>query len=130
MIEMNCENIVFIHKMILSRYGGEDGVRDTGLLDSSLNSPYQTFDGEDIYPSNLEKGIRMSFNLVMNHCFNDGNKRIGFMVLVLFLEDENLTLVCSHKEIIDKFFSLASGQLDYSDFKDWVMVNKSAKTQY
>ena len=42
-------------------------------------TPFATFDGKDLYPTDLEKAIRMSYLLVMNHPFIDGNKRVGML---------------------------------------------------
>lgn len=47
-----------------------------GLLKSALESVYATFDGKDLYPTKEEKGARLGFNLIKNHTFLDGNKRI------------------------------------------------------
>lgn len=57
--------------------GGEDGIRDEGMLESALATPLLTFDFNDLYPTIIDKLARLSFGLVMNHPFLDGNKRIG-----------------------------------------------------
>lgn len=60
--------------------GGTSGIRDSALLDSALNTAYQTFEGNELYPTIEEKGARLGFNLVSNHAFIDGNKRIGCLL--------------------------------------------------
>ena len=51
MIKLTKSQVISIHSQIIEATGGSDGIRDDGLLDSSLNSPFQTFGGEDVYPS-------------------------------------------------------------------------------
>ena len=58
---------------------------DEGMRDSALNTPFQTFEGEGIYPSLQQKAARLCFGLVKNHPFLDGNKRIGIHAMLVFL---------------------------------------------
>lgn len=59
-------------------------------FDSSINQIYQTFDGEDCYPSLEEKASMLLYLLVKNHSFTDGNKRIGAACFLYFLEKNNI----------------------------------------
>ena len=56
---------------------------------SSLQSIYQTFGGEDVYPSIKEKAANLLYFIVKNHSFSDGNKRIAAGLFVYFLEMNN-----------------------------------------
>ncbi len=64
--------------------------RDKGLLQSALASIYQTFDGQYLYPTFEEKAANLLYFIIKNHPFVDGNKRIGALLFLKFL-DENLT---------------------------------------
>lgn len=55
MIKLTKEQVVSIHSSLIKASGGTDGVRDDGLLESALESPFQTFDGHDLYPSIIQK---------------------------------------------------------------------------
>ena len=77
MIRLSKHQILLIHDQLIAETGGSSGLRDEGMLDSALNSPFQTFGGEDVYPSLQQKAARLCFGLVKNHPFVDGNKRIG-----------------------------------------------------
>ena len=58
--------------------------------------PLQTFDSVDLYPTITDKHTRLSFRLVMNHPFIDGNKRIGAYVLTVGLKLNGITFsLCS-----------------------------------
>ena len=65
--------------------GGEDGIRDEGMLESALATPLLTFDFNDLYPTIIDKLARLSFGLVINHPFLDGTSELGPMPLLLAL---------------------------------------------
>ena len=85
MIRLSKSQVLLIHDQLISETGGSSGLRDEGILDSALNAPFQTFSGEDVYPSLQQKVARLCFCLVKNHPFVDGNKRIGAHVMLVFL---------------------------------------------
>ena len=66
------------------------GVEKDDSFKGSLATIYQTFDGKDIYPGIEEKAAHLLYFIVKNHCFTDGNKRIGAFVFVLFLDANSL----------------------------------------
>jgi prophage maintenance system killer protein/prophage antirepressor-like protein len=74
--------------------------RDRGLFDSALNTIYQSFGGEELYPSFEEKAANLLYLIIKNHPFVDGNKRIGALLFLKFLY-ENL----SKEELFQKFNS-------------------------
>lgn len=113
--------VIQIHSMLVQETGGIDGIRDDGLLDSALNSPFQSFDGEDIYKTIQAKAARLGFSLVNNHAFVDGNKRIGLLVMMTFLEMNGIILECSNEELIELGLGLASNKLDDKDLLDWII---------
>lgn len=114
------DDILHIHSKLISDFGGSDGIRDEGMLESALNTPLQTFDSEDLYPTAVDKVVRLSFGLVMNHPFIDGNKRVGAAVLYLGLSANNVHFEVSDETMIEEFLNLAAGKLDYSSFLTWV----------
>lgn len=77
--------VLALHKRIVKRFGGADGVRDEGLLEAAIAQPWQTFDGIDFYPTIEEKAARLCFEIVTQHPFIDGNKRTGALLLGVFL---------------------------------------------
>lgn len=125
MIPIDKGLILELHKLSINRFGGQHGLRDSKLLDSAVRAPFATFDGVDLYPTDLEKIIRMSYLLVMNHPFIDGNKRIGFFVLVYLLKQINLKLSLDNASIIELFLNLAASQISYEDFK--IVIEKNLK---
>ena len=117
------DDVIFLHLEMIEKFGGSNGIRDENMLESAINTPLQTFDSLDLYPSTVEKITRLSFGLAMDHPFIDGNKRIAAKVLDMGLMANGLELKVTNEELINAFLDLASGKLDYQDFLSWVKSN-------
>lgn len=120
MIKFDDKKVLLLHQIITQATGGEDGVRDMGLLNSALESVYATFDGKELYPSKEEKGARLGFNLISNHAFVDGNKRIGMYVMLTFLEANGIHVDVSNAEVARVGIAVADGSMKYNDVLDWI----------
>ena len=112
--------ILLLHSVLIAESGGSDGVRDEGLLDSAVNTPFQTFSGQDLYPTVLEKAVRLGFGLIRNHPFIDGNKRIGTHAMLVFLNLNSITLSYEDDELISTILSVASGEMDAYGLLKWI----------
>ena len=82
---IDLETVLKIHDLLIDEFGGKPGIRDHSLLDSALNRPFQTFDGELLYPSIIDQSAAIIESIVKNHPFNDGNKRTGYTLTRLHL---------------------------------------------
>ena len=120
MIRLTREEIIILHEKLIERYGGSYGLRDEALLDSALNAPLQSFGGQELYPTIIEKAVRLCFGLVKNHPFHDGNKRIGALALLTTLDLNQLILNTNSAELSEIIFSLAAGTIDYQELLVWV----------
>ncbi len=114
------DDIIFLHSKLIEDFGGTDGIRDLAMLESAINTPLQTFDGADLYPSLIEKIARLSYGLVMDHPFLDGNKRVAALLLDLGLSSNGIELEATDEEIINEFIGLASGEVDFGKFLAWI----------
>lgn len=119
-MKINRENVLSIYKILVEATGGTVGIRDEGLLLSAIEAPYQTFSGEELFPTILEKAVRLGFGLVSNHPFIDGNKRIGILVMLTFLELNGISLEVTDDEVIDMGLGVASGKYKYEDLLEIV----------
>ena len=115
--------ILLLHTALIQQSGGSDGIRDEGLLDSALNTPFQTFAGQELYPSLLEKAARLGFGLICNHPFLDGNKRIGTHAMLVFLELNQIDLCYNDEDLISTILAVASGMLDYHGLLNWLQTH-------
>ena len=124
MIRLSKPQILFLHEQLIAETGGSSGLRDEGMLDSALNAPFQTFAGEDVYPSLQQKAARLCFSLVKNHPFVDGNKRISAHVMLVFLALNGIELQYTQIELSDVILQLASGTTHSSDLLDWILTHQ------
>lgn len=121
MIWLSFDQVVSLHdELMVKNDTNEFGIRDKELLNSSIISPFQTFDGEYLYKTDEDKIIRFSYNLICDHCFIDGNKRIGFYVLIVLFKANNIKFTYDHKNITDIILDLASGKIDYFQYNELI----------
>lgn len=123
MIKFTRENVMEVYKVLTDSTGGTVGVRDEGLLLSAIEAPYQTFGGIDLFPTVLEKGVRLGYGLVSNHPFVDGNKRIGILVMLVFLQLNGINLELTDEMIVDVTLKVASGVYKYEDLLNIIQNN-------
>ena len=124
MIRLSKSQILLIHDQLISETGGSSGLRDEGMLDSALNAPFQTFGGEDVYPSLQKKAARLCFGLVKNHPFVDGNKRIGAHAMLVFLALNGIELQHTQSELSDVILQLAAGKIEATDLLRWILAHQ------
>jgi len=110
-----------MHADLISATEGTDGLRDIGLLESALNSPFQTFDEIDIYPTLQQKAARLAFSIVKNHPFIDGNKRSGVHVMLVFLAINGVSPNYTQEELIEIGLKLADGTIDDIFLFQWLL---------
>lgn len=124
MIKFSQEKVLLLHKLITEETGGDPNIRDFALLESALESAFQTFGGEELYPSKEEKGARIGYALISNHAFVDGNKRIGMYVMMTFLEVNGIKIDPSIDDVARVGLAVASGEMKYDDLLEWIIDNK------
>lgn len=124
MIKFSKEKVLLLHRLITEETGGDPNVRDMALLDSALESAFQTFDGKELSPTKEEKGARIGYALISNPAFVDGNKRIGMYVLLTFLETNGIKIHPSVEDVARVGLAVASGEMKYEDLLEWIIENK------
>ena len=92
---------ILIQDILIEKFGGTRGIRDRGLLESALSRPFQTFDNKDLYPSVIKKAAALIESILINHPFIDGNKRIGYVLMRLFLIDNGLDIFANQDDKYD-----------------------------
>ena len=124
MIRLSKPQILRLHEQLVVATGGSDGLRDEGMLDSAMSAPFQTFGGEDVYPSLQQKAARFCFGLIKNHPFVDGNKRIGAHAMLVFLALNGIELQYIQTELSDIILQLASSTIQSSDLLNWISTHQ------
>lgn len=99
--KLTTEQVKNIHELIMKDFSEKSEYSDTtgNLLDSAVNSPFQTFCGVDLNPSLLDKTEKLYYSLCNNHCFKDGNKRIAAVCLILMFAMNGKRLNITNKEL-------------------------------
>ena len=124
MIKFDVEKVKLLHQLMAEATGGSVGVRDEDLLDSALESAFATFGGEELYPGKEEKAAKIGFSLISNHAFVDGNKRIGMLVMLSFLEANGIPLRATDADIAAAGLALASGAMTQEQLLDWILARR------
>ena len=120
MIKFSKEKVLLLHQLIAEETGGSVGVRDEGRLESALETAFSSFGGQEFYPTKEEKGARLGYNLISNHAFVDGNKRIGVYVMLTFLEVNGIRLDCTNEDVVKIGLGVADGSMAYEALLAWV----------
>ena len=111
-----------LHDRLLALHGGAAGLRDAGLLESALARPRQMHAYADA-PDAIDLAAAYTVGLVRNHPFIDGNKRVGFVVGILFLELNGYRFTASEADAAQAVLTLAAGTLDEAGYARFLRAN-------
>ena len=120
MTKFSREKVLLLHQLIAQETGGEIGLRDQALLDAALAAAFAGVADREFYPSKEEKAAKLGFDLISNHAFLDGNKRIGMYVMLTFLEANGIGVEADNEEVASVGLAVASGTMKYEALLDWV----------
>ena len=125
MKKLSKKKILMLHTQLIQQTGGSEGVRDYNLLDSALETPFQSFGGDELYPTIQAKAARLGYGLIKNHCMIDGNKRIGTHSMLVFLALNGIELKYMQKELYETILDVAAGKIEYEDLLQWVLDHQN-----
>lgn len=123
MIEFSLADILKRHEKL----NASTGIRDSGLIESAINAPFQTFGGQDLYPTIFDKATQLFYGLMKNHGFIDGNKRVALHVTEIFLRVNNFILNCSQDELVEVSLKIAASRIPVDDLKFWLLRHSADK---
>jgi death-on-curing protein len=119
--------VLAIHSDQVREHGGSPGVRDKGLLESALDRPRNRFGYEP--DSDLTTlAAAYGFGIAKNHPFVDGNKRIAFQAIYVFLGINGVTITADEEEVVRLVLALASGELSESELGAWLRDNTAQRS--
>lgn len=117
--------VLTIHTDLLQRYGGKPGIRDIRLLDSALAQPRMTFGKKYIHKSIFDKAAAYGFHVCQDHPFVDGNKRVAFVLMDIFLQKNRWEIASAEEEAYEIMTNLASGKLTKIQLSIWLKGHSS-----
>jgi len=121
MKRLSGETIIAMHSELIAESGGLDGIRDTVMFDASINSPFHTFNGQYLYPTIQAMAAHLAFSLIKNHPFIDGNKRIGILSMLVFMDINELPINCTDDELITLGLGLADSSITEPELIEWII---------
>lgn len=119
-VSVSKEEALSIHSAAIAKFGGLDGVRDEGLLESALAQPLQSFGGQEIYPTLAGKAASYAFGIASNHPFADGNKRTATAVMGAFLRVNGCHFKPRHEDLLSIMLGVADGSVSRDQLEEWI----------
>lgn len=113
--------VVALHAESIAEFGGLNGIRDEGLLDSALARPRQLLAYGD--PNLFELAATYAFGIARNHAFVDGNKRTALAAADVFLQLNGFEIVVDEVQAVVAFQDLAAGEIDEAMLAKWIEAN-------
>jgi death-on-curing protein len=120
-IWLTYDQVLAIHGRQLRRFGGAPGLRDEGMLRSALERPFNKWQYEQADLAVLAAAY--AFGLAKNHAFVDGNKRIAFMTMVVFLRKNAVRFAPDQGQSTKIILALAAGEVSEESLTRWIRDN-------
>ena len=112
---LSLAEVLEIHQDQVARYGGATGIRDIELLKSALGMPAATYGGRFLHTDIYEMAAAYLFHLVKNHPFVDGNKRVGAVAALVFLDLNGFDFDAPEDDFAEIVLAVARGDLAKAD---------------
>ena len=122
-VHLLIDDIIQFHKDLEASSVMKSGIHDLNLLESAVNTPFQTFYGEDLYPTIYDKAAQLCYGLAKNHAFIDGNKRIAFHSMQVYLALEEIDLDYSDDEAEALIIGVADNSISVTMLKEWLITH-------
>jgi death on curing protein len=124
---LTISQVLDIHQRQIQRFGGTNGVRDEGLLDSALAQPQATFGGELLHPTIGEQVAAYLYHLAMNHPFIDGNKRTAFAVMDTFITLNGYSFNLSQEQAYNLVIRVVQKEISKEELSGFLELHLQGK---
>lgn len=108
---ISIEVVLEIHQRQLREFGGVDGLRNRSGLESAVETPKSTFDGQDLYPTIFLKAAAYAFHIAEAQAFLDGNKRTALDVALTFLAINGFEISDERMELYEAMIAIAEHKM-------------------
>lgn len=115
--------VLEIHRNLIQIFGGSHGLRDRGLLLSALAQPKMTVGGKFMHRTVFDKAAAYGYHLCADHPFVDGNKRVAFVAMYLFLEKNGYEFNASERDVFGTMMAMAAGNLQKPAVAQWLRAH-------
>lgn len=110
--------VLYFHQYQIKRFGGEEGLRDEGLLESALAQPRAGFGGHWLHGTLYDMAAAYAFHICKNHPFLDGNKRTSMAAALVFLDTNGISLQDPEDRLPEAIENIAMGKMSKAQFAD------------
>lgn len=114
------DDVLTFHEHMEKTFVMDKGIHNIGLLESAISMPFQTFGGQDLYPSIIDKAARLCYGLAKNHPFRDGNKRSAVHSMLVFLYINGIELKYTQLELEEMIIAVADSRMPSDELKKWI----------
>lgn len=111
LVFVSVSDAITIHHRMIGEFGGDQGLRDRGLLESAIAMPRAMFGGDYLHADLPGMAAAYHYHLCANHPFIDGNKRVAVAAAEVFLRANGLQLVATDDEIVELTLGVANGAI-------------------
>ena len=122
-IQFTLQDIYELHTQLENAFVLSSGVRDENLLASAVNTPFQTFMGNDLYPSLYDKAAQLCYGIANNHPFMDGNKRTALHSMYVYLIINGFDITATQQDVENMIIDVASGNMTNVELAQWLQKN-------
>lgn len=112
---LTVDEVLVIHNEQIDAFGGLDGLRDAGLLESAVMMPQASFGGEYLHADLFEMAAAYAFHIAENQPFLDGNKRTALGAAMVFLGDNGFEFPADDLSLYDAMMAIANKRMDKYD---------------
>ena len=122
-IQFTVQDIYELHIQLEETFILSSGIRDEKLLASAVNTPFQTFMGNDLYPSLYDKAAQLCYGIANNHPFIDGNKRTALHSMYVYLIINGFDITASQQDVENLIINVAAGNITNTELAYWLEKN-------
>lgn len=122
-IQFTVQDIYELHTQLENTFVLSSGVRDENLLASAVNTPFQTFMGNDLYPSIYDKAAQLCYGIANNHPFTDGNKRTALHSMYVYLIINGFDITATQQDVENLIIDIAAGNMTNTELAQWLREN-------
>ena len=127
-IQLTIQDIYELHRELKDAFVLSSGVRDKNLLASAVNTPFQTFMENDLYPSIYDKAAQLCYGLANNHPFTDGNKRTALHSMYVYLIINGFDIMATQQDVENMIIDVAAGNMTNTELVQWLQKNTVKNT--
>ena len=122
-IQFTIQDICELHTQLEEAFILSSGIRDKSLLASAVNAPFQTFMGNDLYPSIYDKAAQLCYGIANNHPFTDGNKRTALHSMYVYLIINGYDITATQQDVENLIINVAAGRMHNTELSKWLQEN-------